>query len=100
LAPGHEPTDVAASAESLRHAWRVHAVHVRSIKPGVVELRLVGFDVLRKVRMPRRLNGGPLQVPVASREDATAFVRGYRTVRHELVLGARSQASPCACATC
>ncbi len=88
LAPGQEPADVAASAERLRHAWGVHAVHVRDVKPGVVELRLVGFDVLRKVRMPRRLDGGPLRIPVALREDATAFVRDYQAVPHELVLGA------------
>ncbi|MFF8992725.1 FtsK/SpoIIIE domain-containing protein [Streptomyces sp. NPDC014983] len=89
LAPGQEPADVAASAERLRHAWGVHAVHVRDIKPGVVELRLVGFDVLRKVRMPRgRTSLGLLQVPVALREDATAYVRDYRAVPHELVLGA------------
>ncbi|MFE7170068.1 FtsK/SpoIIIE domain-containing protein [Streptomyces sp. NPDC057616] len=88
LAPGQEPADVAASAERLRHAWGVHAVYVRDVKPGVVELRLVGFDVLRKVRMPRRVSGDLLRVPVAVREDATAFVRDYRTVPHELVLGA------------
>ena len=88
LAPGQEPADVAASAERLRHAWGVHAVYVRDVKPGVVELRLVGFDVLRKVRMPRRTDAGPLRVPVALREDATAFVRDYRAVPHELVLGA------------
>ncbi|MFF8099687.1 FtsK/SpoIIIE domain-containing protein [Streptomyces sp. NPDC016640] len=88
LAPGQEPADVAASAERLRHAWGVHAVYVRDIKPGVVELRLVGFDVLRKVRMPRRCGGGLLRVPVALREDAIAFVRDYRAVPHELVLGA------------
>lgn len=88
LAPGQEPADVAASAERLRHAWGVHAVYVRDVKPGVVELRLVGFDVLRKVRMPRRTEAGPLRVPVALREDATAFVRDYRAVPHELVLGA------------
>ncbi|MGW0186843.1 FtsK/SpoIIIE domain-containing protein [Streptomyces sp. NPDC003362] len=89
LAPGQEPADVAASAERLRHAWGVHAVYVRDIKPGVVELRLVGFDVLRKVRMPRDRAGlGLLQVPVALREDATPYVRNYRAVPHELVLGA------------
>jgi S-DNA-T family DNA segregation ATPase FtsK/SpoIIIE len=88
LAPGQEPADVAASCERLRHAWGVHAVHVAGIKPGVVELRLVGFDVLRKVRMPRGVEGNFLAVPVALREDATAFVRDYRTVPHELVLGA------------
>ncbi|MCF3134512.1 FtsK/SpoIIIE domain-containing protein [Streptomyces olivochromogenes] len=88
LAPGQEPADVAASAERLRHAWGVHAVYVKDVKPGVVELRLVGFDVLRKVRMPRRFDGGLLRIPVALREDATPFVRDYRTVPHELVLGA------------
>ncbi|MFF0033536.1 FtsK/SpoIIIE domain-containing protein [Streptomyces avermitilis] len=88
LAPGQEPADVAASAERLRHAWGVHAVHVRDVKPGVVELRLIGFDVLRRVQMPRRIDSGPLQVPVALREDATAFVRDYQAVPHELVLGA------------
>lgn len=88
LAPGQEPADVAASSERLRHAWGVHAVHVRSIKPGVVELQLVGFDVLRKVKMPRRDESDLLAVPVALREDATAFVRDYRAIPHQLVLGA------------
>lgn len=79
---------MAASAERLRHAWGVDAVYVRDVKPGVVEPRLVGFDVLRKVRMPRRTGAGPLRVPVALRDDATAFVRDYRAVPHQLVLGA------------
>lgn len=87
LAPGQEPADIAASTERLRHAWGVHAVHVHEVKPGVVELRLVGFDVLRTVRMPKRAGGGFLRVPVALREDATAFVRDYLAVPHELVLG-------------
>ncbi|MGW5634471.1 FtsK/SpoIIIE domain-containing protein [Streptomyces sp. NPDC003832] len=88
LAPGQEPADLAASAERLRHAWGVHAVYVRDVKPGIVELRLVGFDVLRKVRMPRQTDGGHLRVPVALREDATAVLRDYIAVPHELVLGA------------
>ncbi|MFE2064231.1 FtsK/SpoIIIE domain-containing protein [Streptomyces sp. NPDC059467] len=88
LAPGQEPADVAASAERLRHAWGVHAVYVTTVKPGVVELRLVGFDVLRKVRMPRKVDTGFLRVPVALREDATPFVRDYRAVPHQLTLGA------------
>ncbi|MCH0561040.1 FtsK/SpoIIIE domain-containing protein [Streptomyces sp. MUM 16J] len=87
LAPGQEPADVAASAERLRHAWGVHAVYLKDVKPGVVELRLVGFDVLRDVRMPRKAGGGLLKVPVALREDATAFVRDYRAVPHQLTLG-------------
>ncbi|MDQ0934412.1 FtsK/SpoIIIE domain-containing protein [Streptomyces turgidiscabies] len=90
LAPGQEPADVATSAERLRHAWGVHAVYVTTVKPGVVELRLVGFDVLRRVRMARTSSAdtGFLKVPVALREDATAFVRDYQTVPHQLTLGA------------
>ncbi|RNG38109.1 FtsK/SpoIIIE domain-containing protein [Streptomyces botrytidirepellens] len=88
LAPGQEPADVAASAERLRHAWGVHGVYVDVVKPGVVELRLIGFDVLRKVRMPRKAAGDFLKVPVALREDATPFVRDYRAVPHQLTLGA------------
>ncbi|MFC9930253.1 FtsK/SpoIIIE domain-containing protein [Streptomyces sp. NPDC127190] len=88
LAPGQEPADIAASAERLRHAWGVHAVYVTTVKPGVVELRLVGFDVLRRVRMPRKLGGGFLKVPVALREDAVPFVRDYLTIPHQLTLGA------------
>ncbi|MFC6596291.1 FtsK/SpoIIIE domain-containing protein [Kitasatospora paranensis] len=88
LAPGQEPADVAASAERLRHAWGVHSVHVAEIKPGVVELRMTGFDVLRKVRMPRRPPSGDLVVPVAMRDDGTAFTRDYRAVPHCMTLGA------------
>ncbi|MEU1504914.1 FtsK/SpoIIIE domain-containing protein [Kitasatospora sp. NPDC005748] len=88
LAPGQEPADVAASAERLRHAWGVHGVHVSVIGPGVVELRMTGFDVLRRVRMPRRRPVGDLVVPVAMREDGTAFVRDYRAIPHALTLGA------------
>ena len=70
----------------LGYAWGVHALYVTTLKPGVVELRLVGYDVLRRVRMPRtrKLPSGLLKVPVALREDATPFVRDYRTVPHQL----------------
>ncbi|MEW2271789.1 FtsK/SpoIIIE domain-containing protein [Streptomyces griseofuscus] len=88
LAPGQEPADIAASAERLRHAWGVHSAYVTTVKPGVVELRLVGYDVLRRVRMPRKAVGGFLEVPVALREDATPFIRDYRTTPHQLTLGA------------
>ncbi|MFD8319118.1 FtsK/SpoIIIE domain-containing protein [Kitasatospora purpeofusca] len=87
LAPGQEPADVAASAERLRHAWGVHSVHVIVVRPGVVELRMTGFDVLKRVRMPRRRPAGELVVPVAMREDGTAFVRDYLAVPHALTLG-------------
>lgn len=76
----------------MRHAWGVHSVHVVEIKPGFVELRMTGYDVLRRVKMPRRLPrklmSGPLVVPVALREDGTAFVRDYKKIPHALTLGA------------
>lgn len=92
LPAGLEPADVAAASERLRHAWGVHSVHVVETKPGFVELRMTGYDVLRRVKMPRRLprkaTTGPLVVPVALREDGTAFVRDYQKIPHSLTLGA------------
>ncbi|WP_329457893.1 FtsK/SpoIIIE domain-containing protein [Streptomyces sp. NBC_01497] len=88
LPAGLEPADVAAASERLRHAWGVHSVHVTTTKPGFVELRMTGYDVLRRVRMPRRVPSGPMVVPVAQRDDGSAFVRDYRKVPHALTLGA------------
>lgn len=91
LPAGLEPADVTAASERLRHAWGVHSVHVVEVKPGFVELRMTGYDVLRRVKMPRRLPRklvGPMVVPVALREDGTAFVRDYKKVPHGLTLGA------------
>ncbi|WP_329220611.1 FtsK/SpoIIIE domain-containing protein [Streptomyces microflavus] len=92
LPAGLEPADVAAASERLRHAWGVHSVHVVEVKPGFVELRMTGYDVLRRVKMPRslprKLLAGPLVVPVALREDGTAFVRDYQKIPHSLTLGA------------
>ncbi|MFB7862236.1 FtsK/SpoIIIE domain-containing protein [Streptomyces sp. NPDC056069] len=88
LPAGLEPADVVAASERLRHAWGVHSVNVVETKPGFVELRMTGYDVLRRVKMPRRLPSGLLTVPVALREDGTAFVRDYLKVPHALTLGA------------
>jgi S-DNA-T family DNA segregation ATPase FtsK/SpoIIIE len=89
LPAGLEPADLAAASERLRHAWGVHAVHVSEVRPGLVELRMTGYDVLARVRLPRRrIATGPLAVPVALREDGAAYVRDYRAVPHALVLGA------------
>ncbi|GGZ69328.1 conjugal transfer protein TraS [Streptomyces subrutilus] len=88
LPAGLEPADVMAASERLRHAWGVHSVHVVETKPGFVELRMTGYDVLRQVKMPRRHPIGQMVVPVALREDGTAFVRDYLKVPHALTLGA------------
>ncbi|MFD9521104.1 FtsK/SpoIIIE domain-containing protein [Streptomyces sp. NPDC059979] len=88
LPAGLEPSDVIAASERLRHAWGVHSVNVVETKPGFVELRMTGYDVLRRVKMPRRRPSGQMVVPVALREDGTAFVRDYLKVPHALTLGA------------
>ncbi|MFE0131260.1 FtsK/SpoIIIE domain-containing protein [Streptomyces sp. NPDC059037] len=88
LAAGLAPDDVAKSADRLRHAWGVYSMHVAELKPGVVELRMTGFDILDRVRMPRRLAPGPLSAVVALREDGRPFVRDYRKIPHALTLGA------------
>jgi S-DNA-T family DNA segregation ATPase FtsK/SpoIIIE len=88
LPAGLEPADIAASTERLRHAWGVHSVTVRETKPGYVELRMTGYDVLSRVRMPRKAQPQGLVVPVALREDGTVFERDYRQVPHALTLGA------------
>ncbi|MEU7430420.1 FtsK/SpoIIIE domain-containing protein [Streptomyces sioyaensis] len=88
LPAGLEPADVAAASQRLRHAWGVHSVNVIEAKPGVVELRMTGYDVLTRVRMPRRVKAADMVVPVALRDDGTVFVRDYRQVPHSLTLGA------------
>ncbi|MFF9274381.1 FtsK/SpoIIIE domain-containing protein [Streptomyces griseosporeus] len=90
LPAGLEPADLVAASERLRHAWGVHSVTIAETKPGYVELRMTGYDVLRRVRMPRRLRLEGLAVPVALREDGTAFVRDYRKVPMALTLGANN----------
>ncbi|MGW5366870.1 FtsK/SpoIIIE domain-containing protein [Streptomyces sp. NPDC004009] len=90
LPAGLEPADLMAASERLRHAWGVHSVTVAETKPGYVELRMTGYDVLRQVRMPRGARPDGLVVPVALREDGTAFVRDYRAMPMALTLGANN----------
>ncbi|MGV9403244.1 FtsK/SpoIIIE domain-containing protein [Streptomyces sp. NPDC003667] len=90
LPAGLEPADLMAASERLRHAWGVHSVTVAETKPGYVELRMTGYDVLRQVRMPRGARPDGLAVPVALREDGTPFVRDYRKVPMALTLGANT----------
>ncbi|KUL41189.1 FtsK/SpoIIIE domain-containing protein [Streptomyces regalis] len=88
LPAGLEPADVAASAVRLKHAFGVHSVIVAETKPGYVELRMTGYDVLNRVRIPRKAAPRGLVVPVALREDGTVFERDYRKIPHALTLGA------------
>ncbi|MFG2955600.1 FtsK/SpoIIIE domain-containing protein [Streptomyces sp. NPDC048291] len=88
LPAGLEPADIAASSERLRHAFGVRSVTVSETKPGYVELRMTGYDVLNRVRMPRTAKPRDLIVPVALREDGSVYERDYRKVPHGLILGA------------
>ncbi|QEU68096.1 conjugal transfer protein TraS [Streptomyces galilaeus] len=89
MAAGQAPEDFMASADRLRHAWAAHAVHIRPTKPGWLELRLIGWDVLEDVQPARRQQkSGPLCVPLALRDDGRWHVRDFRAVPHELILGA------------
>ncbi|MFI0089688.1 FtsK/SpoIIIE domain-containing protein [Streptomyces bobili] len=89
MATGQAPEDFMASADRLRHAWAAHAVHIRPTKPGWLELRLIGWDVLEDVQPSRRRQkSGPLSVPLALRDDGRWHVRDFRAVPHELILGA------------
>ncbi|GAA3488946.1 FtsK/SpoIIIE domain-containing protein [Streptomyces cremeus] len=88
MRPGQEVQDFEATTERLRHSWRMHGVHVHALKPGYLEIRLIGYDVLRKVVMPGEPGAGLLRVPVALRADGSAHLRDFRATPHELVVGA------------
>ncbi|WP_416531516.1 FtsK/SpoIIIE domain-containing protein [Streptomyces coelicoflavus] len=89
LRPGQDAFDVAASCDRLRHSFALYGVTSREVRSGVVELRMTGYDVLKRVQMPARAdNTRPMRVPVALREDGGVHYRDYRTVPHGLTLGA------------
>ncbi|MGV9392002.1 FtsK/SpoIIIE domain-containing protein [Streptomyces olivaceus] len=89
LREGQDAFDVAASCDRLRHSFALYGVTSREVRSGVVELRMTGYDVLKRVQMPARTdNTRPMRVPVALREDGAVHYRDYRTVPHGLTLGA------------
>ncbi|MEY9871217.1 S-DNA-T family DNA segregation ATPase FtsK/SpoIIIE [Streptacidiphilus sp. MAP12-33] len=91
LAKGMTTDTAVRAADALRHAWQVHSVHVTEVRPGIVDLRITGFDVLRKVVMPDRLAAraaGEMRIPVAMADDGTVYVRDYKAKPHGLNLGA------------
>lgn len=88
LRPGQDAFDVAASCDRLRHSFGMYGVTSRELRSGVVELRMTGYDVLKRVQMPAKIDRTPMRVPVALREDGAVHYRDYRTVPHALTLGA------------
>ncbi|GGY01946.1 FtsK/SpoIIIE domain-containing protein [Streptomyces anandii] len=88
LRPGQDAFDVAASCDRLRHSFAMYGVTSRELRSGVVEVRMTGYDVLKRVQMPAKVDTRPMRVPVALREDGAVHYRDYRVVPHALTLGA------------
>ncbi|MYW17170.1 plasmid transfer protein [Streptomyces sp. SID2955] len=88
LRPGQDAFDVAAASDRLRHSFSMYGVTSREVRSGVVELRMTGYDVLKRVQMPAKLDTRLMRVPVALREDGSVHYRDYRAVPHALTLGA------------
>ncbi|MEU9665558.1 FtsK/SpoIIIE domain-containing protein [Streptomyces bobili] len=88
LRPGQDAFDVAAASDRLRHSFSMYGVTSREVRSGVVEVRMTGYDVLKRVQMPAKLDTRPMLVPVALREDGSVHYRDYRAVPHALTLGA------------
>ncbi len=66
----------------------MYGVTSRELRSGVVEVRMTGYDVLKRVQMPAKTDHEPMRVPVALREDGAVHYRDYRAVPHGLTLGA------------
>ncbi|MFC8142981.1 FtsK/SpoIIIE domain-containing protein [Streptomyces paradoxus] len=88
LRPGQDAFDVAAATDRLRHSFGMYGVTSREVRSGVVELRMTGYDVLKQVQMPAKVDPAPMRVPVALREDGSMHYRDYRAVPHGLTVGA------------
>ncbi len=89
LRPGQDAFDVAAASDRLRHSFGLYGVTSRELRSGVVEVRMTGYDVLKRVQMPASsTDSRPMRVPVALREDGSVHYRDYRAVPHGLTLGA------------
>ncbi|MFJ8023210.1 FtsK/SpoIIIE domain-containing protein [Streptomyces sp. NPDC096311] len=88
LRPGQDAFDVTAATDRLRHSFSMYGVTSRELRSGVVEVRMTGYDVLKRVQMPAKTDPTPMRVPVALREDGAVHYRDYRAVPHGLTLGA------------
>jgi S-DNA-T family DNA segregation ATPase FtsK/SpoIIIE len=88
LRPGQDAFDVSTATDRLRHSFSMYGVTSRELRSGVVEVRMTGYDVLKRVQMPAKTDHEPMRVPVALREDGAVHYRDYRAVPHGLTLGA------------
>jgi S-DNA-T family DNA segregation ATPase FtsK/SpoIIIE len=88
LRPGQDAFDIAAASDRLRHSFSMYGVTSRELRSGVVEVRMTGYDVLKRVQMPGETDPRPMRVPVALRQDGSVHYRDYRAIPHALTLGA------------
>ncbi|MFJ4896971.1 FtsK/SpoIIIE domain-containing protein [Streptomyces sp. NPDC088727] len=88
LRPGQDAFDISAASDRLRHSFSMYGVTSRELRSGVVEVRMTGYDVLKRVQMPAKVDTRPMRVPVALREDGAVHYRDYRAIPHALTLGA------------
>ncbi|MFF5012259.1 FtsK/SpoIIIE domain-containing protein [Streptomyces sp. NPDC001165] len=88
LQPGQDAFDIAAASDRMRHSFSMYGVTCREVRSGVVEVRMTGYDVLKRVQMPAKVDDRPMRVPVALREDGSVHYRDYRAIPHALTLGA------------
>ncbi|MFF9600947.1 FtsK/SpoIIIE domain-containing protein [Streptomyces sp. NPDC014684] len=88
LRPGQDAFDLAAASDRLRHSFSMYGVTSRELRSGIVEVRMTGYDVLKRVQMPAKTDTRPMRVPVALRQDGSAHYRDYRAIPHALTLGA------------
>ncbi|MFE5914169.1 FtsK/SpoIIIE domain-containing protein [Streptomyces wedmorensis] len=88
LRPGQDAFDFSAASDRLRHSFVMRSVTAREVRSGVVELRMTGYDVLKRVQMPAAARAGVMRVPVALREDGEVYYRDYRQIPHALNVGA------------
>ncbi|UGQ09361.1 cell division protein FtsK [Yinghuangia sp. ASG 101] len=96
LHPGQTPDMVAACAEAIAHAWRMHAVRVSSPERGRVLLTCLAIDPLASVERddpaadktdaadPDAL----MRVKLGRLEDGASWELDFRVVPHHLVVGA------------
>ncbi|MFF0778705.1 FtsK/SpoIIIE domain-containing protein [Streptomyces sp. NPDC003720] len=88
LRPGQDAFDIAAASDRMRHSFSMYGVTCRELRSGVVEVRMTGYDVLKRVQMPAKTDTRPMLVPVALRADGSVHYRNYRAIPHALTLGA------------
>ncbi|MFF1403789.1 FtsK/SpoIIIE domain-containing protein [Streptomyces sp. NPDC058294] len=88
LRPGQDAFDIAAASDRLRHSFSMYGVTSRELRSGVEEVRMTGYDVLKRVQMPAKTGTRPMRVPVALRQDGSVHYRDYRAIPHALTLGA------------